>query len=169
MSILDILGTIGFDWRVAIVNLVSFLIIFLILKKFVFDHIAKVIRERRATIASGLNQAEEAESILADAEVAAEDITREARLEGQEIIAASKTQAETLAQEIAERSQNEAEKTLEQARERSIQETEALRTELRKEMADLVVQSVQTITAEELTSERHQEYAARAAELVAQK
>lgn len=41
------LGKLGFDWQVAIANLINFLIIYFLLKKFVFDKLADAILERK--------------------------------------------------------------------------------------------------------------------------
>ena len=42
-----VLSKLGFDWQVAIANLINFLIIYFLLKKFVFDKLADAISERR--------------------------------------------------------------------------------------------------------------------------
>lgn len=43
----SVLGKLGFDWQVAIANLINFLIIYFLLKKFVFDKLADAIAERK--------------------------------------------------------------------------------------------------------------------------
>jgi F0F1-type ATP synthase membrane subunit b/b' len=47
MDILGILGKIGFDWQVALANLVNFLIIFWILKKFAFKPVREILQKDR--------------------------------------------------------------------------------------------------------------------------
>lgn len=43
----SILDKLGFDWQVALANLVNFLIIYFLLKKFIFDKLADAISERK--------------------------------------------------------------------------------------------------------------------------
>jgi F0F1-type ATP synthase membrane subunit b/b' len=56
----EILGKIGFDWQVALANLVNFLIIVFLLKKFAFKPIAKIIQDRQNKINEGLENAKKA-------------------------------------------------------------------------------------------------------------
>jgi hypothetical protein len=60
MDIGLILANLGFDWRVALANLVNFLVIILILKYFAFKPIAKIINEREDKIKKGIEDAERA-------------------------------------------------------------------------------------------------------------
>ena len=42
MDLIEILSKVGFDWRMALSNLVSFLIVFFILKKYALEQINKI-------------------------------------------------------------------------------------------------------------------------------
>ena len=59
---------IGFDWRMALAQLVNFLIIFYLLKRFVWGSIKKTLAERKAKIDKGLEDAEAAEGLQLKAE-----------------------------------------------------------------------------------------------------
>ena len=168
MNLLDILGTIGFDWKVALVNLVSFLIIFFILKRFVFDHLSKVIKERREKIAAGLDNAEEAEAALNKAQEEAAGITGEAQQEAHGIIAASKGRAEDVAAKVAADAQKSADQVLAEAHTRGEADIAQMRKELKSEMAGVVVSAVGKITQENMNPEKQKSLIGRAAELIAQ-
>ena len=56
----EILSKIGFDYRVALANLVNFLIVLWVLQKFAFPKIQIVLAERQAKIRKGLADAEAA-------------------------------------------------------------------------------------------------------------
>ena len=75
---LEILGKIGFDWQVALANLINFFIVFLLLKKFFFKKIKETIRERRNKIEKGLEDAEKAAESLKSAEIEKDSIVKEA-------------------------------------------------------------------------------------------
>ncbi len=85
-SILDILGTVGFNWHVALANFFNFLIILFLLQKFFFGKIGKVIDTRKEIIEKGLNQARDSEILLAQAEETKSEIIKNARKEETSIL-----------------------------------------------------------------------------------
>lgn len=86
-GILGTLGNIGFDWQVALVNLVNFLIIFLILRHLAFKPIQRVIEKRQNIIKQGLLDAEQAKADLQSSEVQGEGIISAAKQEANSILA----------------------------------------------------------------------------------
>ncbi|MCB9809211.1 F0F1 ATP synthase subunit B [Candidatus Nomurabacteria bacterium] len=168
MNIIDILGTIGFDWQVASVNLVSFLIIYWILKKFVFDHVKKLIKERRETIAAGLNNAEEAQTALARAQEEATGITHHAQQEAHTLIASAKERAEGVADKVVHDAQQQAQSIVADAHTRGEADIADMRQALKSEMADMVIATVAKITHENMSAEKQQSLMNRAADLIAQ-
>jgi len=169
MNLLDILGTIGFEWKVALVNLVSFLIIFFILKRFVFDHLTRLISERREKIAIGLDNAQEAESVLRRAQETATAITGTAQQEAYSIVAASKGRAEEVAEKISIDAQKSAEQLVQQARNRGEADVEQMRKELKKEVATIIVSAVGKITQEDMNAQKQSILIGRAIKIIAQR
>jgi F-type H+-transporting ATPase subunit b len=105
-EILSILSSVGFNWHVALANFVNFLIILFIVNKFFFGKIGKTIEKRQEIIERGLNQASDAEKLLADAAEKKSEIIKTAEREGKSIVndahakgAALVTSLETDAQE----------------------------------------------------------------------
>lgn len=96
-EILNILGSVGFNWHVALANFVNFLIILALLNVFFFKKIGKTLSDRRNAIEHGLNQAREAEMKLSHAEEEKSSIIGAAHKEKAVIIA----KAESLAREAA--------------------------------------------------------------------
>ncbi len=101
---LSILAKIGFDWQVALANLVNFLIILFILRKYAFDPIKKAILNRQNIIETGLENAKLAETdrvmaeelksnTLKEARIKADEIVREANKKADDIIIKAKDQA----------------------------------------------------------------------------
>jgi F-type H+-transporting ATPase subunit b len=99
-QILNILGSVGFNWHVALANFVNFLIILYILNKFFFRKLGKTIDDRKSVIDRGLAQASEAEKALAKAEEKKKEIIHTAKRESHAIIEEAKVQAEELASSI---------------------------------------------------------------------
>jgi F-type H+-transporting ATPase subunit b len=85
-QILNILGSVGFNWHVALANFVNFLIVLAILNVLFFKKIGKAIDDRHNAIEHGLNQAREAEQALLHAEEEKQSIIKVAHKEKEEIV-----------------------------------------------------------------------------------
>ena len=103
-SLLEILGKIGFDWQVALANTVNFLIIFFLLKKFIFPSISKHITERQKKISEGLEKAKEAEARLKDIDALGLKTVREAEVKAQIILQSAVEKEKKMEREIQEKS-----------------------------------------------------------------
>jgi F-type H+-transporting ATPase subunit b len=145
-QILAILGTVGFNWHVALANFINFLIILFILNKFFFGKLGKTIGDRQAVIERGLSQASDAEKALAQAEEAKKEIVHAAKKEGHAIISEAETQAVALAETIRAEAEAEAE-----AKHKALLEKEAsLVSKVEKEFAEVAPRIVAKLYAETL-------------------
>ena len=106
--ILEALGSVGFNWHVAVLNFFNFLIVLFILNKFFFAKIGKTITQRAALIKHGLKDAEEAGKSLRTAEEEKMRIVHDAKVEAKALIDAGVYKGEFLAKDIALKSQVEA-------------------------------------------------------------
>jgi F-type H+-transporting ATPase subunit b len=124
-EILSILGSIGFNWHVALANFVNFLIILFVLNKFFFGKIGRVLATRRETIERGVRESREAHELLSNAHKEKHDILTGAHKEGQDIITSSAKKGEALAKNITDEAENNARKRLEalDAKEKSLTES----------------------------------------------
>ncbi len=148
---LEILGTIGFDWRVASVNLVSFLIIYFILKKYVFEHIAQLIRNRQQTISEGIRNAHDAQDALERAQSESDMITQTAQQEAYNIVQAAQADAQIVANNAIEDAQAQAQDIINHAHQRGEDEIENMRKELRDSMVDIIINTASQAVQDNLT------------------
>ncbi len=155
---MEILGKIGFDWQVALANLVNFVIIFFVLKKFAFKPINKIIEERQSKINKGLEDAEKAETELlmaketgdkkiSEAKTEANSIIGKAQEKGDSIISLTKDEALEMKSSIIA----EGEKQIERKK-------EGMKTELETETANLIVDGIEKILKEKLTKDQQENY-----------
>lgn len=142
---LEILGTIGFDWRVALANLVSFLIIFLILKKYVFGPVGKTIEDRKKTIDEGLNKAQQSETELLVAKQKAEETLKVARTEANQIVATAKESGDDLVARAEKEATGKADEFMVQASKDIEKQKAQMEQELLDKTAQLVVKGVSKI------------------------
>lgn len=117
-QILSILGSIGFNWHVALANFINFLIILYLLNRFFFKKLGNIIQERKETIERGLRQASEAEKALSNAEEEKHILLSMAEKEGHNIIKEATRQAETMSTSIKEKTEKEVASRLEALKEK---------------------------------------------------
>jgi F-type H+-transporting ATPase subunit b len=166
MEIQEILGRIGFDWQVALANLVNFLIIFLLLKYFAFKPIAKIIKKRKDKIQKGLDDAQQAETNLMMAEEQAAEISDKARADANEIIAAAQGRVDTLMLKAEEVAHGRANAILNEAHKTAEKERSKMEREVRGQAAGLVVESVKKILQENMTEKEHEKITVRALDMM---
>lgn len=154
----------GFDVKIFLSQIISFVIVALLLKRFAYKPILGVLEERRQRIAEGLLNAEKIKEQLAEAEKRYQEILSKGNAEAQKMI----DEARASAGVIAERKQQEAiaaaEQILAKAREASALEHERTMSQLKRELGRLVVDTTAKVTGKVLTSEdqrRLQEEASR--------
>src|SRR4051812_28232064 len=145
--------TFGFDTKIFLSQVISFIIVALILRRFAYKPILAVLEERRQRIAEGLLNAEKIKQQLAEAEQRHADILAKANAQAQKMI----DEARESAGIVAERKQQEAvaaaEQIMAKAREASAIEHERTMTELKRELGRLVVDTTAKVTGKVLTSE----------------
>jgi F-type H+-transporting ATPase subunit b len=107
-EILNILGSVGFNWHVALANFINFLIILFLLNKFFFGKIGKAIEKRHAIIERGLSQASDAEKHLLHAEEEKKNIVNSAHKDAHDIIVTAEAHAIARAEGIFKQAEEEA-------------------------------------------------------------
>ncbi|MDP3881117.1 MAG: F0F1 ATP synthase subunit B [bacterium] len=95
----EVLGKIGFDWHLAIVNLVNVFIIFLVLKKWAFGPIQNIIDERKKEVDASLQSAQDAQKQSEMAEQEREKTIAKARKEAQGILETANEESKGIVEE----------------------------------------------------------------------
>ncbi len=156
--------TFGFNAWMFLSQVISFAIVALLLRRFAYKPILRVLEERRQRIAEGLLNAEKIKQQLAEAEQRYAEILNNANTAAQKMI----EEARESASHVAERKQQEAVAAAEQivakAREASAIEHERTMVELKRQLGRLVVDTTAKVTGKVLTADdqrRLQEEASR--------
>ncbi|MEY2574912.1 MAG: F-type H+-transporting ATPase subunit b, partial [Verrucomicrobiota bacterium] len=123
--------TFGFDWKIFLSQVISFILVALVLRRFAYKPILAVLEERRQRIAEGLLNAEKIKQQLAEAEQRHAEILAKANAQAQKMI----DDARESAAHVAERKQQEAvvaaEQIIAKAREATAIEHEKTMTDLK--------------------------------------
>jgi F-type H+-transporting ATPase subunit b len=156
--------TFGFDLKIFLSQVISFVIVALVLKQFAYKPILKVLEERRQRVAEGLLNSEKIKQQLAEAEQRHAEILAKANAQAQKMIDEARESAALVADRKQQEAVAAAEQIMAKAREASAIEHERTMTELKRELGRLVVDTTAKVTGKVLTSDdqrRLQEEASR--------
>ena len=152
-QIANALSNIGFDWKVALANLVNFIIIFIVLKYFAFGPLARLIEERRTKIREGVENAKQAEQERAQAEQAYAERLENAKAESREIIAGARKQEAQMVADAKKQAEREAVHIIRDAERAAEHEQRRMEEEFRTEAVDLVIAGTERVMRESVTPE----------------
>lgn len=139
---MEIVDHFGLDPYLFGAQVINFLIIFYLLKRFLYKPVLEILRKREKEIAEGLKQAEEGKILLEKAQEKEKEILVKARGEAKEIIEEAKNQGLTLGKQIEDNAKIEAQ--------RIILEAQSQIEENRKETEKKLVSQVSSISIEYL-------------------
>lgn len=147
---MEILAKIGFDWQVALANLVNFLIIFFLLKKFLFGPIAKTLAERKKAISEGLQNAALATDALSEAKKEGDKIIAEAKAQANTIISAAEKDGVVVREKRVEEAEKQAAAILSDAQDKISKEKSRLESEIKEKAVEIAILGATTILREEI-------------------
>jgi F-type H+-transporting ATPase subunit b len=160
----DTAETFGWNPGLFLSQVISFVIVALLLRRFAYKPILNVLHERRERIEESLRNAEKIKQQLAEAEKRYAEILAKANADAQKMI----DEARESSSHVADRKMQEAivaaEQIIARAGEASALERERTMAELKRQLGRLVVETTAKVTGKVLTSEdqrRLQEEAAR--------
>lgn len=162
----EVLYNIGFDWQVALANLVNFLIIFWVLKKWVFGPVGALMDKRQETIEQGVSQAHDAKEQLANAQQASEDLVKQSKQDANQIIAEAQEKADAVVAGASEKADAKAQGIIDDAHVKIDQDRKNMEKDLFAKTASLVTLGVQKILDEDLTAEQNERVTKRALDII---
>ncbi len=145
------------DTGLVIWTWVIFVALLLILKKFAWRPVMKMLDEREWRIKNSFDDIEKAKKRLADAEIAASKILAEAEEKGIDIINRSRESAQTLAMDINRKALEDSERIIEVGRSMINSESEKATILLRREAASMAITAAERIIRERLDSQKDRE------------
>jgi len=155
--ILETLGKIGFEWRLGLFNLINFLILYAILKKFLFGPVIATINERKQKAEEAIDNFKKAQTELSMAEQKGNKIIEDARRESNEIVATAHKTASAKNEKMKEKAKDEIELLVNQARKNIAIEKRQMKEDVKSELAHFVVMGVEKILEEKVDSKKDKE------------
>lgn len=151
-KILQILGGIGFEWHIALANLVNFLIIFYFLNRFIFKKIGNVVSEREKRIQDGIDNATYAENALLSATEEKNEIIKVAHVEANNIVISARKKSDEVILDSVKKAEGKANEVLRQAALEVDRNRVKMEEEMKIKTVELITSGIRTILKEEMTT-----------------
>ena len=151
-----ILAQIGIDFQTIILQALGFLVVLLVLWKFVFGRIGGLLEERQQEITSRMEKLEADQAELDRLNAETRQRLNEIETEGQAKIQAAIDEGNAERQRILDQARQEASAELERARAEIQREKDEAILELRGTVAEIAIDAASKIIDQTLDAERHQ-------------
>lgn len=144
------LGALGVSGKAFLIQLITFILVFFLLKKFAFKPIGNMLEERRKTIDDGVRLGQKLERQRDKMEQESLRITREARLEADRIIANGQKEAREVIREAEKVAKRKTDIMLADAEARIEEDVHAAKLKLEKDIVGLVSEATEAIVGEKV-------------------
>jgi len=153
----ELINTFHIDPKLIIAQVVNFAIVLLVLYKFAYKPILKMLNDRTKKIEKGLKDAEDANKKITELENRDKEMLVEAKKETQKIIASAENTAKKNKEEVIAEAKSQAEKILEEAKKKIEDEKVKMISEIKAEGSGLVVAATEKRIGEKLDEHKDKE------------
>lgn len=158
-QVAEIARTFGVDWPHLIAQIISFSIVCILLQRFAYKPVLKMLEERRQQIAQGQANAEQIKAELARTEEKRREVLDQANATASKLIEEGRAAAARVQEQETQKAIAAAEQIMVKAREASEQDRARMFAELKSEFGRLVVKTTALVTGKVLTPEDQQRLA----------
>ncbi|MGB0184038.1 MAG: F0F1 ATP synthase subunit B [Opitutales bacterium] len=155
-------------WPTLIAQMINFILVAFILYQFAVKPVMATLDERQQKIAEGLQYAEEMKDQLAATERERAQKVQEAAAEAQRILSETRDQAKEMIEAKTQEAAAQAEAIIRKASEATELERQKMLSEVRQEVARLVVETSAKVLTRELSADEKASYSDAAAKELAQ-
>lgn len=147
----------GINWLNLLFQIVTFLLLLLILNRYAFPPLIRLLDQRSAQVRESLEAAERARQDVLAAEKRGVAELQEARVQAQEIVARAREQSEQTIAASRNAAREEAEKVRAQFEQQAQADFARSRQELREEVADLAILAASRVVRRSLDEKQHRQ------------
>ncbi|MEI7632232.1 MAG: F0F1 ATP synthase subunit B [bacterium] len=144
------IGALGISFSAFLIQLITFVLVFLLLKKFAFKPIVNLLEERRKTIDEGVKAGIEFAKVRAKLEKDHEKVMRDVRIEADKVIANAHKEARDIIRAAEKTASRKAETMLSDAEVRISGESERAKLALEKDIIGLISEATEAIVGEKV-------------------
>ncbi len=148
------IATLGIDLKALILQLITFLLFFFLVKKFALTPIAKILEERRTKIDEGIELGFEMELEKQKLDEQINEKLNKARAEGDKIIAEAQAESGVIIRDAEAQAQRKAEAILADAHAKIEEDVARAKKGLEKEVLGIVADATEAIIHEKLDAKK---------------
>lgn len=149
------LDVISFNLWQALISLCNLLILFFILKRFLYKPVRRVIAERDSAVKKMYSDAEAAESIAEKNRLSWEDKLQAAESEREEILSRASRRANDIGEQIISKAKNDADIIVKNAKNDAAQEYQKAQDEIKKEIIAVSTMLTEKLLCREINTNDH--------------
>jgi F-type H+-transporting ATPase subunit b len=154
---MEILEAFGINGKILLGQIINFLILFYLLKRFAFKPFLKTLKERREIIRAGIEKEKEAKEQLRMIEAERERILREAQERAVVILKESERRGREREEEILARAEKEKEQVLAEAKKLGEMEIEKMKKDFYQKNLELTLALTEKILREKIDLKKDRE------------
>lgn len=148
----SLLNSLGLDYTIFFSQLVNFIILYVLLKKFALEKLLRSINKRQEMIADGVRNAQNAKLVLVQVKTQQEEIISDARTKAREILAQARQDAKLQTEKITAAAGVKADQLLADAHEQIQTEKQKMLLEVKNELADIIAIGVAKVADKKVDS-----------------
>lgn len=150
----DLIHKLGVDWKLLLAQIVNFVILLFLLKKFLYKPLINLMNNRRQEIVEGLEKAKKGEEEFQKIQELREKELAKIQKEAEALIQKAKEIGDKKQQEILKEAEEKTKKIIEEAKGRIEIEKEKMLKEVRQDIANLVVAATEKILKEKIDEDK---------------
>lgn len=148
---MELIHKLGIDWKLLIAQIINFLILLLVLWKFVYNPVLAALEKRSKTIEKGLRDARESEEKLQEIEKLREARLAQAEREVGKLIEKAKNDAERLKKDLLLAAQNQSEDLLRRTQLQLQEEKQKMIQEVKAAVSTFIIRATGKILEREFS------------------
>lgn len=148
------IGALGINLQSFLFQLITFVIVLVILRKFVYGRLVDTLEKRRQAVIDSLKAAEQSAKDLEQAEEKVSKLLAEAREEARGIVETAHKESSAMIEDAETKAAKKAEHIIAQAESRMETEVAAARQQLRRDTAELVALATEKVLGEKIDAKR---------------
>ncbi len=147
----DLFSSIGIDWKLLVLQTIAFLLLLVILKKFVYPPIVAMLDRRDEKIKEAYEAAKQAQKAADSTQQQVDSLLTKARSEATEIVSTAKKEAGAMMSEAEAKSKAQAERTVQLAQDEIARDVVAARKILYNETLELVASATEKVVGKTIS------------------
>lgn len=163
---MELIHQFGFDPKLLLAQIINFLIVLWVLKKYLYGPVISVLNKRKQAIKEGLEQAEKARLLLEEVGEKEKKILQDAQKQGQKIIEEAKEHALSIMRDSEISAKERAEKIIDEAKRKIEQDTKETEKRLTQHVSNIAIDFLEKALSQLFTKKNQDEIMDKAVKII---